>query len=103
LKTNPWYGLICPPVDLPGSDYRPKPAKPTYSKRLCIYCYQHPAAFPDRRSLGVRPLKKVCEHCHAGLLRGDLLKVLNAHIDREDREKKMDAYMKASQELDQEL
>ena len=50
---------------------------------MCIKCHQRKAELPDRES-GSR-VKRVCKHCHAELLRGDLRRIVASEQDA-DRE-----------------
>jgi hypothetical protein len=43
--------------------------------KLCVICKKHPATVPDR-SLGGRPIKRLCRSCHTDRLCGDLERIL---------------------------
>jgi hypothetical protein len=53
--------------------------------RLCIICKSRPAAVPDRMRTG-KPIKRVCKECHSQRLRGDLVKIIEANINKYQRQ-----------------
>lgn len=49
-------------------------------KSKCIVCHEQTAEVPDRNTMSLR--KRVCRHCHAQRLMGDLRHVLATHASR---------------------
>ena len=51
--------------------------------KLCKICGINPATVPDRTYENIgRPIKSVCQSCHALQLRGDMEKILELHKKR---------------------
>ena len=49
----------------------------------CILCRVNEAAVPDRERMG-RPIKRVCQKCHADRLRGDLQVIMKRRKEKEN-------------------
>lgn len=44
--------------------------------KLCILCKKNKAEIPDREQMG-RPIKRICEKCHAVRIMTDFIKIIN--------------------------
>ena len=52
--------------------------------KMCEICGQEKAAVPDRNRMG-RPIKRICQSCHALRLTGDLRRVMELREANRER------------------